>query len=211
MTQVASVPISRAFVPGTTGWTADDLDDHAIEAQWLRGGYEIIEGVLTTMPAAYFAGGEAVENLVYIVKSHLEPRGVWGGFAPEVDIIIDKTRVVRADSVYLTPEQKERQRQAAKAIRRRDVRRTRILVPPSLVIESISPGHELHDEQTKKRWYAEFGVANYWLLNAFKRTLRTLVLDGKSYREDGVGRDEDVVNPSMFPGLAIPLKKLWEI
>ncbi|HZL38562.1 MAG TPA: hypothetical protein VFC78_24855 [Tepidisphaeraceae bacterium] len=50
---------SRPFIPGTTGWTADDLDDPQIERQWEDGAYEIIEGVLTLMPAAYFAGSNA--------------------------------------------------------------------------------------------------------------------------------------------------------
>jgi hypothetical protein len=42
--------VARPFLPGTTGWTASDLDDPAIERGWIRGSYEIVEGVLTTMP-----------------------------------------------------------------------------------------------------------------------------------------------------------------
>ena len=208
----APATTSRPFEPGTTGWTAQDLDDPRIEGQWLQGRYEIIEGVLTTMPAAYYTGGEAVENLIFLIKTYLKPRGIRGGFAGECDIIIDEHRVVKADAVFLTPEQKVRQRQAAQAAGRRDVRRTRILVPPTLVIESVSPGHEAHDERTKWRWYAEFGVPNYWLLNAFNQTLRCLVLDkgAGTFREDVAGRDNDEVRPSMFPGLVIPLAEVWE-
>jgi len=46
MTRLAAEP--RSVVPGTTRWTADDLDDPRIEREWFRGHYEIIEGVLTT-------------------------------------------------------------------------------------------------------------------------------------------------------------------
>src|SRR5687768_7990096 len=148
-----AVATSKRFEPGTTGWTADDLDDPQIEAEWVRGRYEIIEGVLTTMPPAYFEGGSATANLVFAVMSHLRTTGVRGGFATEVDIIIDAARVLRADAAYLAPDDKRRQRDAATDAGRTDVRRTRILVPPTLVIESISPGHERHDEQTKRRWY----------------------------------------------------------
>ena len=178
----------------------------------MDGRYEIVEGVLTTMPAAYYTGGEAVENLIFIIKTYLKPRGIRGGFAGDVDIIIDEHRVVKADAVFLTREQKARQRQAAQSAGCRDVRRTRILVPPTLAIESISPGHEAHDERTKWRWYAEFGVPNYWLLNAFDQTLRCLVIDKQAgtYREDASGRDNDEVRPSMFPGLVIPLAEVWE-
>lgn len=47
---------SRPFEPGTTGWTVHDLDDPEIERQWFEGRYEIVEGVLTKMPPAYFTG-----------------------------------------------------------------------------------------------------------------------------------------------------------
>jgi hypothetical protein len=42
----------RKFRLGTTGWTVDDLDDARTERLWLRGRYEIVEGVLTTLPPA---------------------------------------------------------------------------------------------------------------------------------------------------------------
>jgi Uma2 family endonuclease len=199
----------KPFEPGTTGWSADDLDDPRVEAAWVRGRYEIIEGVLTTMPAAYFEGGEAMENLLFVVKSYLRPKGIRGGFATEVDIIIDPARVLQADAAYLSAEDKRRQREAAAAAGRPDVRRTRVLVPPTLVIESVSPGHESHDERTKRRWYAEFGVPHYWLLNAFERSLRCLVRRGRAYRDDCAGRDTDSIRPSAFPGLVISLPDVW--
>ena len=51
--------------------------------------------------------------------------------------------------------------------------------------------HEAHDRVTKRRWYAEFGVANYWLLDVFGRSLECLVLDGGEYRADAAGPAPD--------------------
>ena len=209
MTLLEADNLAKTFEPGSTGWSAADLHDPAVERAWLDGRYEIINGVLSVMAAAYFDGGEATVNLVSIVKDHLRARGVRGGFATEVDVIIDNLRVVRADAVYLDGETKRRQRAAAVAAGRRDPRRTRILVPPTLVIESISPGHEVHDRVTKRAWYGEFGVPNYWLLDTFDRSLECLVLDGGQYRTDAAGRDADVVRPVAFAGLAIPLAEVW--
>jgi Uma2 family endonuclease len=200
---------SKRLKPGTTGWSVDDLDNPRVEARWVHGRYEIIEGVLTTMPAAYFEGSVAITKLIFAVMSHLRATSTRGEFATELDIVIDPTRVVKADAAYLSPEDRRRQREAAAAAGRADVRRTRILVPPTLLIESVSPGHELHDERTKRRWYAEFGVRHYWLLNSFQRTLRCLSLQGSAYREDAVGRDAEAVRPSAFPGLVIPLDQVW--
>ena len=86
----------------------------------------------------------------------------------------------------------------------------RILVPPTLVIEALSPGHEQHDLKTKKRWYAQFGVPNYWVLDAFTKSLQCMVLEGGSYRTELAARDTEVVQPQLFPGLVLPLARVWE-
>jgi len=55
--------ISRPFEPGTTGWSVEDLDSPEYEGLWLNGHYEIIEGVLTKMPAAYADGAVPLGRL----------------------------------------------------------------------------------------------------------------------------------------------------
>jgi Uma2 family endonuclease len=200
---------SKRFDPGTTGWTAADLDDPAIEAEWFKGRYEIVEGVLTKMPPAYFAGGSALFNLMVEVDRHCKAHGPKGSFATEIDIIIDDARVVVADAVFLTSEQRARQDEAAHRARREDVRKTRILVPPLLVIESVSPGHEQHDRQTKFRWYAEFGVTHYWIMDAFARRLECFTLAGAAYQLDHLGSNNEIISPSAYPGLTIDLNEIW--
>src|SRR5438552_13014544 len=93
-------PSSKPFEPGTTGWTASDLDDPAIEREWFRGRYEIVEGVLTKMPPAYFTGGESLFKLVFLIRDHFSKHGPAGSFAPEVDIVIDEPRVAVADAAF---------------------------------------------------------------------------------------------------------------
>jgi Uma2 family endonuclease len=208
MTRLAAEP--RPFIPGTTGWTAADLDDPRIEREWFQGRYEIIEGVLTTMPAAYFDGQFAVSNLIFLLKNHLRTLGQPSAFATEVDIVVEAARVVVADEVYLTPADREFQAAAARREGRKDLKRTRILVPPTLVIESVSPGHEDHDERLKLGWYARFGVRHYWLLNAFRGTIRCLRLDGTAYVEDANVSGNATFTTSLFPGLQIDLNEVWE-
>ena len=200
---------SRPFEPGTTGWTAQDLEDAQIAEKWFQGAYEIIDGVLTTMAPAYFHGMRPLEELVFLLKAHQKECGLPNSFAHEIDIIIDDDRVVRADTVWMTPEDQQRQREAMAVVGKSDPERTRVLTAPSLIIESISPGHERHDEKTKRRWYAEFGVPNYWILNSFTRSLKCLVRDAGDYRVDAEGRESDELRPTLFPGLTISLTQLW--
>ena len=202
--------MTRRFEPGTTGWTASDLDDPATEREWVKGRHEIVEGVLTTMPPAYFAGGNALINLVALLKAYSKDRGLRFGLAAEGEIVIDEFRVLRADAVLLTPEDQRRQARAVKLAGRPDPKRTRILVPPTLVIESVSPGHESHDRRTKKAWYAEFGVPHYWLVDAYEQTLECFKLDEAKYRVDAKGKGNQIVKRVAFEGLVIPLKDVWE-
>ena len=207
---VRAATSSRPFEPGTTGWTVHDLDDPAIEREWFKGRYEIVEGVLTKMPPAYFAGGNALFNLLFLIKLHLRDRHLSGRFATELDVVVDEARVAVSDAAMLTPADEARQAEAAKQARRRDSRRTRILVPPTLIIESISPGHEHHDLRTKKQWYAEFEVPNYWILDGYVQTLQCLILEPDGYRVDASGRKSQRVRPSLFPGLVISLREIWD-
>ncbi|HZL35963.1 MAG TPA: Uma2 family endonuclease [Tepidisphaeraceae bacterium] len=204
------VPTLRRFTPGTTGWTEDDLDDPGIERLWHRGGYEIIEGVLTKMPAAYLDGSLPLRRLVRQVERQLEQRSIAGEFAFEVDLVINQIRIPVVDAVFLTQAQMEQQGAIQGARKsRRSLRYGRLRVAPELIIESISPGHELHDRQTKREWYREFGVSNYWLFDAYRRTLECLHLKDGVYRTDVAGKDQDEISPVMFGGISLVLSKVW--
>jgi Uma2 family endonuclease len=196
-------------VPGTTGWSAQDLDDPEVERLWFGGRYELIDGVLTTMAPAYFAGGEGTINLILVCTLYMRDQGIKGSFAAEPEIIVDDLRVARADAAMMSAEDKRKQTKATALAGRRDPKKTRLLVPPTLIIESISPGHERHDQKTKFSWYAEFGVPNYWILDVFAQSLTCWVLEGSTYRQDAAGRGSEVIRPSLFPGLEISLATIW--
>ena len=130
--------------------------------------------------------------------------------ASGVDYILNKRRLVVADALYLSAADREKQKRAHAATgKRKQLKYGRILIPPTLIIESLSPGHEAHDRETKRRWYAEAGVPNYWMLDAMERTLECLILERGDYRVDQSGKDDAELRPAMFPGLVIPLGKIW--
>lgn len=199
----------RRFVPGTIGWTADDLDDPEVERLWFDGRYEIVEGVLTQMPAAYLDSSGALIRLVSMLMDFAKANHIDGKFAVETDLVLHPMRVPRADAVFMTAEALRRQEAANAASRLPRGRYGRVRVTPVLVIESVSPGHEAHDRKTKRGWYAEAGIPHYWILDAFDRSLECLVLHGAAYRTEQLGRDGDEIHPCLFPGLVIPVSRLW--
>jgi Uma2 family endonuclease len=204
------VTSAKPFRVGTTGWTIRDLMDPRIEPLWQNGAYEVIEGVLATMPPAFFHASACLDRLVDRAKASFGHDPSVGQFAPEVDIAVNEDRVVRADSVFATPGDLDRQ---AKAVAERpwieDPKRCPFFIPPTLVIESVSPGHERHDRVTKRRWYAEAGVPNYWILDPLGKSLECLVLEGGEYAVDQAGTADDELRPRLFPGLILRLRELW--
>ena len=200
---------SKPFKVGTTGWTVRDLLDPAVEFQYMEGRYEIVEGVLTQMPAAYFYGQNRLSRLIDTVKPNLAASGLRGEFATEVDVALREDRVVRVDAIFLTSDDLEKQSEEVARRGDFDEEATPIFVAPTLIIESLSRGHERHDRVTKRRWYAEARVPNYWLFNSFERSLECLVLGRRGYKVDQAGSGNAELRPSLFPGLVIRLSKIW--
>ena len=203
----------KQFASGTTGWTAADLDDPYVEAVWEKRRYEIVEGVLTRMPPAHYDLSVALYRLLRIVAPVVERDDPGATFPTEVDVIVGERRVPKVDALYLSPQDRATQKQL-NAVHGRGTRKIlrygRILVPPTLIIESLSRGHEDHDRLTKRAWFAEMKVPNYWLLNYFDQSLECLTLQGERYVTDASGRGEQEVRPRLFPSLVIPLARLWE-
>lgn len=199
----------RTLVPGTSGWTASDLDDPEIARQWDAGRFEIVHGILKTMPPADFDHGEAVFELLSLTRDHFRRQGQKVRVSTEVDLIVSEDDVLRVDGMLFTAGNIEAQRQVLVELGRDAGRVGRVRVAPLLVIESVSRGHERHDWRTKRALYAGFRIPNYWIVDALRRTLDCLVLRDGAYTTDASGRDFDVVCPTAFAGLQILLTSLW--
>jgi len=208
---VRTTTAPRTLEPGTTGWLSSDLDDPAVAAQWDEGRYEIVDGILVVLPPPTFDHGEPTYDLLGAVRSHFRRQGVRARVSTEVDLIVAEDRVFRVDGVLLTPEDVRKQTAARRLAGRDEARVGRVLIAPTLVVESVSEGHEQHDRVTKRRMYAGFGIPNYWIVDAAARSLRCLRLDDGEYTVDaeGEGEGEQTVRPTAFPGLEIPVQELF--
>jgi Uma2 family endonuclease len=201
----------RQFTPGTPGWSADDLLDPKVERLWEKGAYEIVEGVLTIVPPAKFDASSALFKLCTIVTRFMDAHGLKGRFAGETDYVITRERVARVDAILLMeadfPKHRRTSESADRSKRKRGI--GRLTLPPTLVVELISRRHERHDRVVKRRWYEDAGVSHFWILDERKRTLECFRHDGQKYLSDAEGKNNDVVRPSLFDGLSIPLRELW--
>ncbi len=198
--------------PGAAGWSAADLLDPGTCAAYAAGRFEIHHAVLTQMPASHFYGGACAMNVVFAARDHFKAAGIRHAIAPEPDIQVRPDLVVRADFAVALADDLDRIKAQRFARGPQDWRRQIITLPPTLVVESVSPGHAADDRVNKRRWYADLGVPNYWIVDALARRLDALRLapDG-TYADDAAGRNADTVRPSAFPGLQIALADAWEL
>lgn len=199
----------RKLIPGSTGWSVRDLDDPKIEAEWEAGHFQIIEGVLALMPPAYWDNSVALQQLVRLVQAYLESKDLPTGFGFEVDVVVGEIRVPKADAVYMSRSDLAKQARAKSPRTPKRLKYGRVCVPPTLVIENISKGHESEDRVVKRAYYAEASIPNYWILDVYQRSLECLVLKRGKYVIDQLGRGKATVTPGCFSGLSIDLSKMW--
>jgi Uma2 family endonuclease len=90
-----------------------------------------------------------------------------------------------------------------------DLAANRVLGVPTLVVEVVSEDDEERDLVTKRDEYARAGIRHYWILDPQRRTALTLVLHGIAYAVAGEFSGDEVLTSALFPGLALPLTRLF--
>ena len=153
--------------------------------------YEMLWGELHMAASPRYRHQDVQIQLGGLLNSHVRERGL-GAVVGPVDLYRDEMNYVQPDLSYFTAEQ-----HAALA----DEQAIR-LIPP-LVVEILSPGTSSHDRVKKRRWYAELGVREYWIADAFAGRVEVIDLVG------GTSRDEDPVRSSVLPDLALPLAEIF--
>jgi Uma2 family endonuclease len=161
--------------------------------------YEIVDGALYLAPRARSEHQVISSRLNFILYGYCESRKS-GAVIPDTDLIIDDR------NTYLSPDIMYFEGDRFANVRKDDWLR----LIPDLAIEILSPSSEIYDRRTKRRVYAEIGVANYWIVDPRRQALFEHVLqpDG-TYDENRVGGDE-VFRPRLFPELEIDLTRLFQ-
>ena len=200
----------RHLRPGSAGWTADELMRGPLANDFEVARLELINGVLTSMPAKMLAG-KSLFRLLVILDAAAKDAGQEGIIWQEAVMQIDADHAPQADGVFITREQDTLQMREATARGYPDHEDAPLFVPPLVLVEALSQGHKRHDRVTKRALYAAWGVPHYWLFDAYARRLDCLKLDPAKgqYVDDVAGEGDAEVRPSLPFALTIPLARLW--
>ena len=84
--------------------------------------------------------------------------------------------------------------------------------PPTIAVEFVSAGkRDRHrDYLVKREEYLAAGLAEYWIIDRFRRIL-TVVRSQRGASEELVIREGEVYRPPLLPGFELPLAKLLAV
>lgn len=160
--------------------------------------YELIDGEVFVVP-----GPDSDHQTVSVLMTGaLLDRVMRPGhgrvFHAPYDVKLSDVRVVQPDLVVVRPSDPA------------TIERGRVVGPPSLVVEIVSPGSRVMDLQRKRALYADAGVPEYWLAEPSLRTVTVLwePIDG-DYRREMVFGIGETLRSATIPGLEIPIAEIF--
>jgi len=160
--------------------------------------YEIIDGQLIMIPAPGIWHQDWLGDLNDLVRSFVKKKKLGRVFFAPVDVVLDEENTVQPDLVFV----------AAKNARIIEPRA--IFGSPDLLVEVVSPSSNRRDRAQKMKLYERFGVKEYWIGDAAKRSLEILVLKGDRYELRCSAKEKGKLSSVVLKGLKFDLAEMQD-
>ncbi|HVF10901.1 MAG TPA: Uma2 family endonuclease [Abditibacteriaceae bacterium] len=194
---VVETTVSKTPAATARSWTYSELIALNNEQR-----YELYDGELVIMGSPNLRHQEIIARLLMILHSFTREHDYGTVYLSPVDLYIAEDRVLIPDLMFV-----RRERFAQERIEREDGQC--IVAPPDLVVEILSPSTGRNDRIRKPAFYAAFGVGHYWIIDPLQNQLQGLALANGRYFLEAMLDSEDIFEPSLFPGLRIPLAQVF--
>jgi Uma2 family endonuclease len=145
-------------------------------------------------PAApFWPHQEVVTRVTALLYDHVERHALGAVCASPIDVVLDRERglVLQPDVVFLSTE-------------RLHLVRDQIWGAPDLVVEVESPGTRQRDRVWKHRWYQQYGVREYWLIDVDQRAITVSTFGRPGRLKRRTVRGTATVRSAVLPALAAP-------
>ena len=161
--------------------------------------YELIDGVVVMSPSPTPRHQALAMEIAGQLFMYLRDHPV-GRVLAETDVQLGKgptgrDLVYRPEIVFIATE-------------RLSEMRNRLVGPPDMVVEVISPTSRRMDTETKKEDYERIGVHEYWLFDPERNAMTFYRLEGDRFVEATVSDDAYV--SQAVPGFTLDLKRVRE-
>jgi Uma2 family endonuclease len=187
---IADAPV---FTPQK--WTYDEVS--AIEDDLRR---ELFDGEIFEMPSPTLNHQDIILRLALIFSLWARQHGGKAFISP-VDLYVEPRRYFIPDFLFYSAAQ------MASGEVERDPKR--LTIAPALIVEVLSDSTAANDRVRKLHAYAEFGVANYWIVDPAQRILEAFELREGIYSVVAAHEGAEIFAPAAFPELQIALSELF--
>jgi Uma2 family endonuclease len=158
--------------------------------------YEIIEGQLLMAPAPDTWHQDWLGDLYSLLRSFVKMNKLGRLFFAPVDVVLDQENTVQPDLVFVSAKN-------AGIIQTRAIFGT-----PDLLVEIVSPSSGRRDRSQKMDLYARFGVKEYWIGDAAKRSLEILTLKEGRYELHGAAEERGRLSSLVLTGLQFDVAEI---
>lgn len=132
---------------------------------------ELVWGSVREPPAPAWGHQEIVARVLVLLYTHVHQNRLgWVCGAP-IDVVLDerKALVVQPDVLFVSHE-------------RAGLLDCQVWGAPDLVVEVESAGTRQRDRMEKRRWYRQYGVREYWLIDPVAREVSLFQFEGRVRR-----------------------------
>jgi len=157
--------------------------------------HEIINGdhYMSSAPTTYHQ--TVSKRLQYELYTKIELAGHGQVFNAPIDVQFSPYDVVQPDLVALYANSRAR------------ITPVKILGPPELIVEILSPSTANHDLDLKRSLYERNGVGEYWIVDPHDNSIRRLVLQSGMYVDQPVEANE--LRLIALSDVRISLASIW--
>ena len=173
-----------------TPWTYDDYLDFPDDGKR----YEIVDGEVFVTPAPNIRPQDIVGWLFVRLYEHVQRHGGGRVFVAPVDAVLSPTDVVQPDIVFVADADSDR------------ITPANLQGPPTLAVEVLSDPR--HDRVRKRRLYAQFGVAEYWIVDPDGERVEVHRLEGQQYPTPTLLEAGTQLTTALLPGLSVEVAAL---
>jgi Uma2 family endonuclease len=159
--------------------------------------YELIEGELLMTPSPVPRHQRISRDLAFALLNFIKEINLGEVFYAPCDVHLDDENVLQPDILFIAKERLD-------IIGDKNVQGA-----PDLVIEIISESSAYRDMVQKKKIYARFGVAEYWIVIPEEDSIEIFILKDTNYQRYKNYTSDDVLESPSLKGLSIPLKEIF--
>ena len=166
--------------------------------------YELIDGRITIEPLSTWPYGEAEAEALYVLQSHVKPRGLGKVCGSSQGYELPTGHTVAPDASVILKSRLERGPSPVPG--------KFLQIVPNLAVEVVSPTSDRRDRGVKKELYATAGVDEYWLVDSRTRSLTVFhLLSGGVYDPGEVMRSGERIRSRILPDLDAPVDALFPL